>query len=134
MTTTIAPTSSTTTSPTSSTSPLWRVGVRAGLTAAAATTAVAGVAMAAGVDFETAPGEAIPLLGFAQLTLFFTAVGVVLARVLSRRTFVRTTVGLTALSLVPDLVLSTDAGSKLVLMLTHLVVAAIVIPALARNR
>jgi hypothetical protein len=116
---------------------LWRTGALAGGAAAAATVAVAGAAHGLGVPVETEPGTAIPILGFAQLTLFFSAVGVVLARSLARRAdrprsrFVVTTVALTALSFVPDVLLSTDAASKLTLVTTHLVAAAIVIPALA---
>lgn len=118
---------------------LVRSGAVAAVAAAAATTAVAAVAHAAGVSLETAPGEAIPLLGFAQLTLFFTAVGVVIARTIGRRarhpytTFVKTTVALTALSIVPDLVLSADVATKLTLIATHLVAAAIVIPRLSHR-
>jgi hypothetical protein len=109
----------------------------AGVVAAAATVAVAAAAQAVGVSLETAPGEAIPVLGFGQLTLVFTVIGVLIARTLRRRaqqprsTFVTTTVVLTALSLVPDAVLSADAATKVTLMLTHLVAAAIVIPVLA---
>ncbi len=120
----------------SKTTPVWRAGLKAGVTAAVATTAIAAVASAAGVSFETAPGEAIPVLGFGQLTLFFTAIGVLIARVLGRRsshprsTFVKTTVVLTALSVVPDLTMAFDAASKATLVLTHVVAAAIVIPAL----
>jgi len=120
-----------------STPSLWRPGMSAGVVAAAATVAVAAAAQALGVSLETAPGEAIPVLGFAQLTLVFTVVGVLIARTLRRRaqqprsTFVTTTVVLTALSLVPDAVLSADAATKATLMLTHLVAAAIVIPVLA---
>ena len=116
---------------------LVRTGAVAGVVAAVATTAIAAVAHGAGVSLETAPGEEIPVLGFGQLTLFFTAVGVVLAAVLRRRarnphsTFVKTTVVLTALSVVPDLMLSADAATKVTLIATHLVAAAIVIPALA---
>jgi hypothetical protein len=119
--------------------PSWATGARAGLTAAAATVAVASAASAAGVSLETAPGEAIPVLGFGQLTVFFTAVGVVLARVMAgrcrqpRSTFVKTTVVLTALSLVPDVVLDTDVATKLTLIATHIVAAAIVIPVLSRR-
>ncbi len=65
--------------------PLWRPGLKAGVVAAAATTAIAGVASALGVSFETAPGDAIPLLGFAQLTLVFTMVGALIARTIQRR-------------------------------------------------
>jgi hypothetical protein len=115
----------------------WRTGAAAGLVAAAATMAVAGAARQLGVSLETAPGEAIPVVGFGQLTLFFTAVGVVMARVLGRRArqprtmFLRITVTLTALSLVPDVILHADVATKLTLIATHLVAAGIVIPALA---
>ena len=139
MTATITPTVTTITETEQSTSKpsLVRAGVVAGIVAAVATTAIAATAHAAGVSLETAPGEQIPVLGFAQLTLFFTAVGVVLAAMLRRRahnphsTFVKATVVLTALSIVPDLVLSADVATKLTLIATHLVAAAIVIPALA---
>jgi peptidoglycan/LPS O-acetylase OafA/YrhL len=116
---------------------LWRPGLVAGVAAAAATVALAAVAHASGVSLETAPGKAIPAIGFGQLTLFFTAVGVLIARTIRRRagqprsTFTRTAVVLTALSVVPDVVLSTDTATKLTLVLTHLVAAAIVIPALS---
>lgn len=116
---------------------LWRRGLAAGLVAAAATTAVAAVAHALGVSLEAEPGKAIPAIGFGQLTLFFTVIGVLIARTIRRRarqprsTFVRITVVLTALSLVPDVILSTDLATKFTLVLTHLVAAAIVIPALS---
>jgi hypothetical protein len=131
--TTPAPTPSTT-----STAPsLWKTGLRAGAIAAAATVAVAAGAHAAGVSLETAPGEAIPVLGFGQLTVVFSVVGILIARAIGRRartprtTLLRTTLGLTALSLVPDVMLSAGAATKVTLMVTHLVAAAIVIPALA---
>ena len=104
---------------------------------AATTTAVAAVAGAAGVDFETAPGEAIPVLAFAQMTLIFSLVGVVLARLMAHRvsrprsTFVAVTAVLTALSFGPDLAMSFDVTSTLTLMATHVIAAAIVIPVLA---
>src|SRR5262245_34041855 len=78
-------TDSTSAGPTTTTKSLWRTGVVAGLGAAAATTAVAAVARAIDVPIETAPGEAIPILGFAQLTMFFTVVGLVIATVLRRQ-------------------------------------------------
>jgi hypothetical protein len=40
---------------------------------------------------------------------------------------------LTALSLVPDAIVDADPATKALLMLTHLVAAAIVIPAIARR-
>ena len=121
------------------TSSLWRPAAAAGAVAAVATTTVAALGYAAGASLETDAGEMIPWAGFAQLTLFFTAVGVAIAWFIRRRaaqpaqTFVRATVALTALSLVPDALLSTDGGTKVTLMLTHLVAAAIVIPVLARR-
>jgi uncharacterized membrane protein YoaK (UPF0700 family) len=104
--------------------------------AAVATVAVAGIASAAGVSLDTAPGETIPLLGFGQLTLVFTVVGILIARAIGRRarqprsTLLRVTVALTALSLVPDVILDAGVATRATLMLTHLVAAAIVIPAL----
>ena len=46
-------------------------------------------------------------------------------------TFVRTTLVLTALSIVPDVVADAATSTRIVLALTHLVAAAIVIPAVA---
>jgi hypothetical protein len=115
---------------------LWKAGLAAGVAAASATTVVAALAKAQDVEILTKHGDAIPLAGFAQMTLLFTVVGVVLARTVRRRaaqprrTLRNATVALTALSFVPDLLLSTDAASKATLMLTHVVAAAIVIPVL----
>jgi hypothetical protein len=137
MTATLTPAPETTFTETSvDTRSLWKTGVAAGMTAAVATTVVAAVARALDVSLAI-DGEAIPIVGFAQLTLFFTAVGVVLARTFARRasqprsTFVTTTIVLTALSWVPDALVSADAASKVTLVLTHLVAAVIVIPALS---
>jgi hypothetical protein len=122
---------------TTSGGPTWRTGIAAGLAAGAATTAVAAIAVRLGVSLETAPGETIPGIGFGQLTLLFTVFGVVIARLLGRRAarpralFIRTTVALTALSLAPDVMLPTDLATRLTLIATHLVAAAIVIPVLA---
>jgi hypothetical protein len=46
---------------------------------------------------------------------------------------VRTTVALTALSIIPDLTMPIDAASRATLVLTHVVAALIVLPALARG-
>ncbi|MQA98162.1 MAG: cell envelope biogenesis protein OmpA, partial [Streptosporangiales bacterium] len=54
------------------TAPMWRAGVLAAVAAAVATTAVAAVATGIGVPVEI-DGAPIPLLGFAQLTLVFSA-------------------------------------------------------------
>jgi hypothetical protein len=104
--------------------------------AAAATTGVAAGADAIGVSLAVG-GESIPLVGFAQLTLFATVIGVAMAAIMARRaarprhTFVSTTLVLTGLSFVPDVLADAQTSTKLTLMLTHVVAAAVVIPALA---
>jgi hypothetical protein len=115
---------------------IWRTGVVAGVSASVATTAFAAAAEGAGVSFKIA-GEAIPLPGFAQLTFVFSMIGTVLAVVLShraahaRRTFIRTTLALTTLSFVPDALADAQTSTKIALVLSHIVAAAIVIPLLA---
>jgi hypothetical protein len=115
---------------------LVRTGIVAGLVASAATATTAAIAHAAGVSLDVG-GEAIPVLGFAQLTFVMTLVGVAIAALLSRkaqlpaRTFVRTTVALTLVSFVPDVFADAVVSTRLVLMLTHAIAAAIVIPALS---
>jgi hypothetical protein len=104
--------------------------ITGGLTAAAGE--FAGISLVVG-------GAPIPAFGFAVLTVIFSVVGLVLALVLARsarrpRTaFVRTTIVLTALSLVPDVLADASAATKVLLMLTHVVAAAIAIPAIARR-
>jgi hypothetical protein len=116
--------------------PLWRTGVGYGAVASAATTAVAGTAHAAGVSLAVS-GQAIPLAGFAQLTFVAAMIGTLLAAVFARRaarpklTFVVTTLVLTALSVIPDVLADALVSTRLTLALTHVVAAAIVIPALA---
>jgi hypothetical protein len=116
---------------------LWRPGLAAAIAAGAATTAVAAVARGLGATFETAPGEAIPLPGFAQFTIIFSVIGILIARSIGRRArrprpmFTTVAVTLTVLSFVPDAAMPFDTASKLTLMLTHVVAAAIVIPVLA---
>ncbi|MBJ8340759.1 hypothetical protein JGU71_17850 [Antrihabitans sp. YC3-6] len=114
----------------------WRPAAVATVGAALATTAVAAAAQAAGVSLAI-DGQQIPLFAFAQLTVMFAALGVVFAAGLRRWAtqprvvFIRTTTVLTALSLVPDAIVNASIDTKLTLMLTHLVAAAIVIPVVA---
>lgn len=116
--------------------PMWRTGLFACVSAAVATTAVAAVAKGAGVSLEI-DGEPIPLLGFTQLTLLFSAIGVLLAVALRRwaaspkRMFLAVTGVLTALSIVPDLLISATGATRLTLISAHLLAAAIVIPLVA---
>lgn len=115
---------------------LWKTGAVAGVSAAVATFAFAALAQAVDVPL-TVGGKAIPLVGFAQLTLVASIIGTVLAVVLSRRatrpqrTFVVTTVVLTVLSIIPDVLADASTSTRFTLALSHVVAAAIVIPALA---
>jgi hypothetical protein len=128
---------------TSSTRVIVGTGVVAGLVATAATMLVAAGAIALDVPMQAAASadeaaEDIPLLAFASLTLPAVALGVVLALALARwarrpqRTFVVVTVALTVASLVLPLTAhEVTTATQVVLELTHVVAAAIVIPALA---
>jgi hypothetical protein len=133
MTTTVNPTRAA-----SSIGALIGTGAAATAVASAATMTVAAVGHAAGISLDMA-GAPIPVTGFGVLTAVFSLVGLVLAVVLSRRagnprrTFVRTTVVLTVLSLVPDAIADAAPATKALLMVTHLIAAAIVIPAIARR-
>ena len=123
---------------TSTTGSLILTGLVATAAASVATPVVAAAGHAAGISLEIG-GAPIPVLGFGTLTAFFSLVGVVLAVVLSRlarhprSAFIRTTVVLTALSLVLDVIVDGAVSTKALLMLTHLVAAAIVVPAVARR-
>ncbi|MEV4132161.1 DUF6069 family protein [Dactylosporangium sp. NPDC049742] len=127
-----------TTTRTSTTGSLVGTGLVAIALASGATAAVAAAGNAAGISLDVS-GAPIPVAGFAMLTAFFSLIGLALAIVLSykarrpRLTFVRTTVALTVLSLVPDLTADAATATKALLMLTHLVAAAIVVPAIARR-
>ncbi len=113
-------------------------GIASVAVASLATTVVAAIGHAAGISLDMG-GEPIPVLGFGTLTAVFSLVGLVIAAVLSRwarhpqATFVRTTGLLTAVSLVPDAIADAGSATKALLMLTHLIAAAIVIPAVARR-
>ena len=117
---------------------LIRTGSVATVAAAAATALVAAAGHAVGISTDLSGGP-IPPSGFAVMTVIFSVVGLVIATALRRfarhpRTaWLRTTVALTALSFVPDLLADAAVGTKLLLMLTHVLAAAIVIPAVARR-
>jgi hypothetical protein len=123
------------------------IGVAAlsGVAAAVAATAVAMVAKAADVSMQAAPrsaevGKDIPMSGFAVSTLGCVAIGIVLALALRRwakrpaATFTVVTLVLTGLSFFgPVTTGHATMATRLVLSLTHVVAAAIVIPAMART-
>ena len=114
-------------------------GFIATLAAMVATTLVAALAQAFGVDFEVDGGETIPLSGIAVVTGFFSLVGVIMAAAFLRwsarpaERFVLTAVSLTAISLVPPLLSGADAATTIALVGLHLVAAAVMIPTLARS-
>jgi hypothetical protein len=110
----------------------WGHGLITVAVGAVVTTLLAVALQAAGVGLEI-DGESIPALAFAQMVALGGIVGIVLARHVSRTTFLRATVVLTALSCVPSIALADTAGDKLGLVLTHLVAAAIIVPRLARR-
>ena len=115
-------------------------GILATLAAMVATTLAAALATAVGVDFEVPDGgETIPLPGIAVVTGFFSLVGLAVAVALRRWSarpaewFVRTTVSLTAISLVPPLLAGANAATTATLIGLHLVAATVMIPTLART-
>jgi Family of unknown function (DUF6069) len=115
-----------------------RTGVAAATAAAVATTLIAVIAK--GVDVPLAiAGEPIPVAAFAQLTFSCALVGTGLAALIGRRSnrartlFIRVTIALAVLSILPDLATDTDAATRLTLIITHVVAALIVIPALAHR-
>ncbi|WP_405617160.1 DUF6069 family protein [Streptomyces sp. NBC_01511] len=134
----IAPATAESASTTTTTSrrALWLPGFGFAAGGAVAATVVAAVADAAGVSLEIA-GAPIPLLGFTQLAFVFSVVGIALAAAFRRRSaqparaFVRTSVALVAVSLLPDLLTpDLDAATRVALMTAHIAVAAVVIPGL----
>jgi len=132
----------TTTPATTTTAPsvgsLLRTGAVATVLAAGATAVVATAGQAVGISLAVS-GAPIPPSGFAMLTVIFSVLGLFIALGLRRfagrpRTaWIRTTVALTVLSLVPDVLADADTSTKALLMATHVVAAAIVIPAVARR-
>jgi len=94
---------------------------------------VAATASAAGVSLEI-DAKAIPIPAFAWWTIVGAAVGVVLARLLrERRRFVVVAMVATGLSLIPPIAAADDTATKAVLVGTHLLAAAIIIPTLSRR-
>jgi hypothetical protein len=106
--------------------------------AAAATALVAAAGEAVGASTAVS-GTPIPVSGFAVMTAIFSVLGLVIAAALRRfarrprTTWLRTTVALTVLSFAPDVLADAAGATKILLMLTHVVAAAIVIPAVARH-
>jgi uncharacterized membrane protein len=135
-TTLTAPTTRPPTLQSGTAAPVWRAGTAAGIAASVATGAFAALARSIDVPLRVA-GSPIPLPGFAEVTFVAAVIGTVLAVRLSRRanrprhTFVITTIVLTFASFVPDVLADAHTATKVALALSHVVAAAIVIPALA---
>ncbi len=115
-------------------------GLAVAVTGALGATLVGALLMAIGVDFELPHGgESVPLTGFTFVTVIFSIVGIGIAAALRRwsrhprTTFVRVTVALTALSLVPPFFQDASGATVAGLVLLHVTAAAIVIPGLARR-
>jgi hypothetical protein len=141
MTATVAPTTTTATTTTTTSRrshPVLKATLVAGVVAAAGATAVAAAAHAAGVPLAV-DGEQIPLLGFAQMTFIGAVLGGFIVAALNRwsgrarQRFQVIAAALTVLSCVPSVALPPDTATKLTLVATHLVAAAIIVPVLARR-
>jgi hypothetical protein len=124
---------------TARTSGVWKTVAATTLAAAIATEAVVALARATGIDVAI-QGQDLKPGGCSTILLMCMVAGVAVLAAVRRwasspaRTWVRATVALTVLSLVPDLTVpDTATSSRIVLMTAHLVAAAIVIPALARK-
>ena len=112
-----------------STRRLVRSGALAGALAAVGTTIV----RAADVSLDI-NATAIPIPVFAWWTIIGAALGVVLARLLrERRRFVVVTTVAAGLSLIPAIAAPDDTATKAVLVGTHLLAAAIIIPTLSQR-
>ena len=113
-----------------------RAGLVSGAVAAAANLAVFVGARLLDVSLEIR-GERFPVFAFPQVTFIGAVLGIAMAAVFARksrrprRAFLRTTVALTAVSMVPPVLADADTATKIVLGLTHVIAAAIIIPAIA---
>lgn len=122
------------------TRPVWKVAAGATVVAAVATELFTLVARALDVPMRAAdPGASaakdIAVGGFAGAVLFWGLIGIALAVVLARkakapaRTYAVTTITLTALSLLgPVFAAHTELSTKIVLLVAHVIAAAVVIP------
>jgi Family of unknown function (DUF6069) len=116
--------------------PVWLVGVIASVVAAIATVVLALIAKGFDVPLEI-EGDEIPVSGFAFITVLWSLVGTGLAMALARwaknpaRIFVIVTVALTLVSFVPVITADATTATQVILVLAHVLAAAIVIPALA---
>ena len=138
MSTTVSAPETTTTHAAPRLGSLLLAGSLATVAAAVATAALAAAGQAIGISTDVG-GAPIPASGFAVLTVIFAVIGLGIATALRRfaghpRTaWLRTTLALTVLSFVPDLLADAAVATKVLLIATHVVAAAIVIPTVARR-
>jgi hypothetical protein len=116
---------------------VWTAGLAAGAAGAVATSLAVAIAHALG-DEVAVGGTRIPISGFAMFTLIGALCGIALATLAQRarrpRTvFLRLTASLAALSVIPDLLVDAHWSSRLMLVITHVIAAAIIIPSLAQR-
>ena len=123
---------------------MWVFGAAAGVVSSLVVIAVVAVAEGAGVPMEvaensTTPPEQIPLLGYATVILGSTLVGLLLATAFARwarrprLTFIITALVLTAVSFAFPVTTTATTATKVVLEVTHVISAALIIPAIATH-
>jgi hypothetical protein len=122
---------------------IWIAGLTAAVLAAIANVVVALVAVAVDVSLEVQPmgadaREELPATFFAVASVFGALIGVGLAQLLAarnhaRRRFVAIALGGTVLSMVGPLTADADAGTRVVLAMTHVIAAIIIVPLLAKT-
>jgi Family of unknown function (DUF6069) len=117
-----------------------RAGLVAALAAATVNTVVVAIAKAGDVSLSVDDSaRPIPVIGFAQVTIVSALIGIAIAAVLRRRSarpavwFTRIAITLTALSLVPPFLVDAETSTKALLLATHLIAAAIIIPVIAKR-
>lgn len=116
-----------------STRRLVRTGALAGAVAAVCTTVAAAIARAGDISLDV-DASAIPIAAFTWWTIVGAALGVVVARLLGeRRRFLVVATVATGLSLIPPIAAPDDTATKAVLVATHLLAAAIIVPVLGHR-
>lgn len=123
---------------------MWMVGAIAAVVASVVVVILVAIAEAAGVPMEVAenstkPPEHIPLPGYAMVILGSTLVGLLLASAFARwtprprLTFVIVALVLTAVSLAFPATTTATTATKVILEITHVIPAALIIPAIAAH-
>ncbi len=124
-------------------SAIWRATAIAAAGAAVANLVVALIAKAADVSFQVAPmgsdtRQDIPVVMFAVASVVGALIGGGVAQLLARRagaarTFVIVGAVGTALSLITPIAADADAAMKWVLLVSHVIAGAIIVPLIARR-